>query len=74
MTWTYDVDIDINKMNKSNIFFCKKGFECFFGHKDHKNIRPFCMVLIKMSAYRRNFDATKYISFFITDDKLLEKV
>ena len=26
-----------------------------------------------MSAYRRNFDETKYISFLIKDDKLLEK-
>ena len=27
----------------------------------------------KMSAYRRNFDETKYMSFLIKDDKLLEK-
>ena len=26
-----------------------------------------------MSAYRRNFDETKYISFLIKDDELLEK-
>ena len=26
-----------------------------------------------MSAYRRDFDETKYISFLIKDDKLLEK-
>ena len=26
-----------------------------------------------MSAYRRDFDETKYISFFIKDNKLLEK-
>ena len=25
-----------------------------------------------MSAYRKNFDETKYVSFFIKDDKLLE--
>ena len=27
----------------------------------------------KMSAYRRDFDETKYISFLIKDDELLEK-
>ena len=26
-----------------------------------------------MSAYRRDFDDTKYMSFLITDDELLEK-
>ena len=26
-----------------------------------------------MSAYRRGFDETKYISFLIKDDELLEK-
>ena len=26
-----------------------------------------------MSVYRRNFDETKYISFLINDDELLEK-
>ena len=26
-----------------------------------------------MSAYRRNFDETKYMSFLIKDDELLEK-
>ena len=26
-----------------------------------------------MSAYRRDFDETKYMSFLIKDDKLLEK-
>ena len=26
-----------------------------------------------MSAYRRDFDKTKYMSFFMKDDELLEK-
>ena len=26
-----------------------------------------------MSAYRKNFDETKYVSFLIKDDELLEK-
>ena len=28
----------------------------------------------KMSAHRRDFDETKYMSFLIKDDKLLEKI
>ena len=35
--------------------------------------RASCIMIPKMSAYRRDFDETKYISFFIKDDKLLEK-
>ena len=31
------------------------------------------MFLPKMSAYRRDFGETKYISFLIKDDELLEK-
>ena len=30
-------------------------------------------MLPKISAYRTNFDETKYISFLIKDDKLLKK-
>ena len=36
-------------------------------------LRPLCIVLPKMSSYRRDFDETKYISFLIKDDELLEK-
>ena len=38
-----------------------------------KKIRPLCVFLLKMSAYRRNFDETKYMPFLITNDELLEK-
>ena len=31
------------------------------------------MFLPKMSAYRRVFDETKYVSFLIKDDELLKK-
>ena len=30
-------------------------------------------MLRKMSAYRRDFDKTKYLSFLIKNDKLLEE-
>ena len=38
-----------------------------------KKILPLCIMLPKMSAYRRYFDETKYMSFFKNDIKLLEK-
>ena len=34
---------------------------------------PFIHILSKISAYRRDFDKTKCISFLIKDEKLLEK-
>ena len=38
-----------------------------------KKIRPLCIVLPKMSAYRRDFDKPGSMSFLIKDEKLLEK-
>ena len=36
-------------------------------------IESLFMFLPKVSAYKRNFDKTKYMSFLINDEKLLEK-
>ena len=36
-------------------------------------IRPLCIFLPKMSWYRRDFDETKFMSFLIKHDELLEK-
>ena len=55
--------IDINKIVVSkNVSFGKKGFNYSIGYKDGKNVRPLCILLPKMSAYRRDFDETKYMS------------
>ena len=59
------INIDINKIivsNKEIFTFGKKGFKYFIGYKDVK-IRPLCIFLPKMSAYRRDFDETKYLPF-----------
>ena len=57
---------EINKIVVSNkVSFSKKSFKYFIGYKNAKKIRPLCMFLPKMSAYRRDFDETKYISFLI---------
>ena len=59
----------INKILVSNeVSFGKKGFKYFISYKDAKKIRPVCIFLIKVSAYRRYFDETKYVSFSIKDD------
>ena len=43
------------------------------GNKDAKKNIPLCIFLPKISAYWKDFDETKYTSFLINDDKLLEK-
>ena len=67
-------NIDINKIVVSNkIFFGKKGLRYFVGYKDSKKIIPLCIFLPKMTAYRKDFDQAKFMSFLIKDDELLEK-
>ena len=57
-------NIDINKIIVSNkVSFGKKDFKYFIGYKDAK----------KISTYRRDFDKTKCMPFFIKDENLLEK-
>ena len=57
-------NIDINKIAVSNkVSFGKNDFKYFIGYKYAKKMRPSCIFLPKMSAYRRDFDKTKYISF-----------
>ena len=47
-------NIDINKIVVSNkVPFGKKDFTYFIGYNDAKKIRPSCIFLPKMSAYRR---------------------
>ena len=38
-----------------------------------KKINPYVYFCHKMSAYRKDFDETKYTSFLIKDDELLKK-
>ena len=67
-------NIDINEIVVSNkVSFGKKAFEYFTGYKDVKKLRPLCIFLSKMNAYRKDFGETKYISFLIKNDGLLAK-
>ena len=68
-------NIDVNKIVVSNkVSFDKKGFKYFTDYSDVKKISPLCIFLPKMSAYRGDFDETKYMSLSIQDDELLKKI
>ena len=65
---------DINKIIVSNeVSFGKKRCKYFIDYKDAKKLRPLCIFLLKMTAYRKYFDETKFMSFLIKDDELTEK-
>ena len=51
--------------------FGKRGFKCFISYKDTKKINTLCIFLSKLTAYRKDFDETKYISVLIKDNELL---
>ena len=54
-------DVDVSKILASNeVGFDKKGFKYFIGYKGGKKVRTLCVMLPKMSAYRRDFYKTKY--------------
>ena len=60
-------------MVSNKVAFGKKGFKYFIGYKDAKKIKLLCIFLPKMTVYRKDFDETKYISFLVKDNELLEK-
>ena len=67
-------NIDINKIVVSNrVSFGKKAFKYFIGYKDAKKLELYIYFSQKLSGYRKDFHETKYMSFFIKDDQLLEK-
>ena len=41
--------------------------------KNYKNVIPLCIQLPKLTTYRSDFDKTKYASFLLKDNELLEK-
>ena len=59
-------NIDINNIVVSNKTY-------FDAKKNAKKIRPLCICLPKMNAYRKDIDETKYMDFLIKDDELLKK-
>ena len=68
------INKDINELALSKKGpFGKKGFKYFIDYKDDNKTRPLCIFLPNTSAYRKDFDETKCMSFMIKDDELLEK-
>ena len=66
-------DVDVSKMEVPNrVSFGKKSFKYFIDDKDGRKVRPLCIMLPKMGAWRRDFDKTQYASFLVNDE-LLEK-
>ena len=55
------------------VSFGKKGLNNLSVTKMIKKIRPLCIFLPKMNAYRKDFDESKYMSFLMKEDELLEK-
>ena len=67
-------NVDNDKILVSNnVPFGKKGFKYFIGYKNAKKIKHLCVFVLKVTAYRRDFDETKYVCFLIKGDKLLGK-
>ena len=68
-------NIDIDKIVVSDkVSLGKKVAKHFIGYKDGKKVRPLCILLPNIGAYRRNFDETIYVSFLTKDDEALEKI
>ena len=70
----FQYDVNIDRIVVSNkVPYCKKGFIHFIEYEDDEKGVPLCVVLPKMSRYRKTFDETKYLSFLIKDNELLGK-
>lgn len=66
-------DININKILISHKICYKKRHKYCVGYKEDKKVKPCCIMLPKFSLHTRSFDETKWISFLIEDNELLEK-
>ena len=68
-------DINVNKIIVPNkVAFGKKDFRYFISYKNGRKVRLLCIILPKMSAWRRDFHERKYVSLLIEDDGLLKKM
>ena len=56
-----NVDVIVDRIVVSNkVNFGKKHFKSFISHKDdHEEVIPLCIMLPKMSPYRKDFHETK---------------
>ena len=70
-----NIDVKIDRIVASTkVSFGKKGFRYFVEYEDDsEKVMLFCIMLSKVSVYRRDFEETKYMYFLIKDNELLEK-
>ena len=54
-------------------FLWQKGFKYFIGLKVDETSNPLCIMLSKVSGYRKSFNETKYMYLVIKNDDFLEK-
>ena len=68
-------DVNIDRIVVSNkVPFSKKSIKYFIGYENEcEKVMLLCIKLPKMTAYRRDFHETKYMSFLTKDNELLEK-
>ena len=71
-------DVAVEKTLVSNEFACSKSKETYakysFGYKNEEEIRPLVVRLNQQRiGYVHEFKRTKYISFLVTDEKVLGK-
>ena len=68
-------DEDISKIAVSSKFpLGKKDFKHFIGYKDDGNIKQLCIIFLKISINKINFNETKYMLFLIKDDELRKNI
>ena len=63
----------MKKLVSNKVYLGKNGLKYVIGYKDGIKFKPLCVMLPKMSTYRRDFDVTKYMSVLIKNGKLLGK-
>ena len=72
--------LDLNKIDANKILVSKKesygtknSHKYFIGYNAGDAIKPLCVLLPKMTDYRKHFDSNKTMSFEVNDNKLLKK-
>ena len=63
-------DVNINKLIEPNKApFVQKGYRYFISCNNDGTVKTLCLMLPKVSACKKAFDETKYMSFLIKYDK-----
>ena len=67
-------DLNDDRIVESNkVFWVKKHKYFILCENDYEKVLPLRIIFRRMSAYRKDFDETKYMSFLIKNSELLQK-